>query len=170
MGALILNSRFEPSMLLLLLPSLVAAAQLPDHMLGQYQLETSEGFSDFMYEIGVSWFTRTIACSLYPTATNKNLGGNTVGIDTSSTFKSTSIDFEFGVPFVETTGDGTKVETTATLSGNTLTKDQRAVDSSGVSRIEKRIFRQNGQIMDLIHTIPGKPEIKSVRVYKKISS
>ena len=47
---------------------------------------------------------------------------------------------------------------------------QRAVDSSGVSRIEKRIFRQNGQLMDLIHTIPGKPKIKSVRVYKKISS
>jgi len=157
-------------LLLLLVPSLVAAAQLPDYMLGQYQLETSEGFSDFMYEIGVSWFTRTIACSLYPTATNKNLGGDTVGIDTSSTFKSTSIDFEFGVPFLETTGDGTKVETTASLSGNTLTKDQRALSSSGVSRIEKRIFRQNGQLMDLIHTIPGKPEIKSIRVYKKISS
>ena len=47
-----------------------------------------------------------------------------MGIDTSSTFKSTSIDFEFGVPFLETTGDGTKVETTASLSGNTLTKDQ----------------------------------------------
>jgi len=165
-----LSPSFDPSMLLLLLPSLVAAAQLPEHMLGQYQLETSEGFSDFMYEIGVSWFTRTIACSLYPTATNRNLGGDTVGIDTSSTFKSTSIDFEFGVPFPETTGDGTKVETTATLSGNTLTKDQRAVSSSGVSRIEKRIFRENGEIMDLIHTIPGKPEIKSVRVYKKISS
>merc|ERR1712154_595661 len=163
-----LSPSFDPSMLLLLLPSLVTAEQLPEHMLGTYQLETSEGFSDFMYEIGVSWFTRTIACSLYPTATNRNLGGDTVGIDTSSTFKSTSIDFEFGVPFPETTG--TKVETTATLSGNTLTKDQRAVTSSGVSRIEKRIFRQNGEIMDLIHTIPGKSEIKSVRVYKKISS
>merc|ERR1711983_356787 len=97
-----------------------------------------------MYEIGVNWFTRTIACSLYPTATNRNLGGDTVGIDTASTFKSTSIDFEFGLPFDETTGDGTKVKTTATLSGNTL-------------------------IMDQNHTIPGKPEIKSVRVYKKIS-
>ena len=48
-------------LLLLILPSLVAAAQLPEHMLGQYQLETSEGFSDFMYEIGVSWFTRTVS-------------------------------------------------------------------------------------------------------------
>jgi len=111
-----------------------------------------------------------IACSLYPTATNRNLGGDTVGIDTASTFKSTSIDFEFGLPFDETTGDGTKVKTTATLNGNTLIKDQKAVLPSGVSRIEKRIFRENGEIMDLIHTIPGKPEIKSVRVYKKISS
>ena len=50
-----------------------------------------------------------------------------MGIDTSSTFKSTSVDFEFGVPFLETTGDGTKVETTATLTGNTLTKDQVVV-------------------------------------------
>merc|ERR1711878_21828 len=122
-----LSQSFDPSMLLLLLPSLVAAAQLPEHMLGTYQLETSERFSDFMYEIGVSWFTRQIACALYPTATNKNLGGDTVGIDTSSTFKSTSIQFEFGVPFVETTGDGTEVRTTATLSGNSIIKDQKAL-------------------------------------------
>ena len=116
-----------------------------DHLLdaGKYQLETSEGFTAFMSEIGVNWFTRQaslwflglhylqanflsiqIACALYPTATNKNLGGNRVGIDTSSTFKSTSIEFEFGVPFDETTGDGTEVRTTATLSGNSLIKDQ----------------------------------------------
>merc|ERR1712156_445161 len=67
--------------ILLLLPSLAIAAQLPEHMLGQYQLETSEGFNDFMHEVGVSWFTRKIACGLYPKATIKNLGGNTVGID-----------------------------------------------------------------------------------------
>ena len=47
-----------------------------------------------------------------------------MGIDTASTFKSTSIDFEFGIPFDETTGDGTKVRTTATLNVNTLIKDQ----------------------------------------------
>jgi len=141
-----------------------------DHLrdAGKYQLETSEGFTAFMSEIGVNWFTRQIACALYPTATNKNLGGNRVGIDTSSTFKSTSIEFEFGVPFDETTGDGTEVRTTATLSGNSLIKDQRAVKSSGVSRIETRNFKNNGQIMELVHTIPGKANIRSVRVYKKL--
>merc|ERR1712210_352824 len=161
-----------PTMLLLLplilVSSLASADQLPANMLGKYQLETSEGFSDFMSEIGVNWFTRQIACALYPTATNKNLGGNKVGIDTSSTFKSTSIAFEFGVPFVETTGDGTEVRTTATLNGNSLIKDQKALKPSGVSRIETRNFRQNGQIMELVHTIPGKAKIRSVRVYKKV--
>merc|ERR1712243_455280 len=91
-----------------------------------------------------------------------------LGIDTSSTFKSTSIEFEFGVPFDETTGDGTEVRTTATLSGNSLIKDQRAVKSSGVSRIETRNFKNSGQIMELVHTIPGKANIRSVRVYKKL--
>merc|ERR1712203_1292376 len=141
--------------ILLLLPSLAFAAQLPEHMLGQYQLETSEGFNNFMHEVGVSWFTRKIACGLYPKATIKNLGGNTVGIDTSSTFKSSSIEFELGVPFEEMTADGTNVETTATLTGDTLTKEQKALDSSGVSRIETRVFREDGKLMELIHTIPG---------------
>ena len=131
---------------LILVSSLTSAEQLPANMLGKYQLETSEGFSNFMSEIGVNWFTRQvtfylfsphcivilktqIACALYPTATNKNLGGDTVGIDTSSTFKSTSIQFEFGVPFVETTGDGTEVRTTASLSGNSIIKDQVPKDT-----------------------------------------
>merc|ERR1712038_1621601 len=80
----------------------------------------------------------------------------------------TSTKTEFGVPFDETTGDGTEVRTTATLSGNSLIKDQRATKSSGVSRIETRNFKNNGQIMELVHTIPGKANIRSVRVYKKL--
>ena len=29
-------------------------------MLGDFQLETSEGFDDYMYGIGVNWFTRKV--------------------------------------------------------------------------------------------------------------
>ena len=47
-----------------------------------------------------------------------------MGIDASSTFKSSSIEFELGVPFEEMTADGTNVETTATFIGDTLTKEQ----------------------------------------------
>ena len=34
-------------------------------MLGEFQLETSEGFSDYMYEIGVNWFTRQVRGSTF---------------------------------------------------------------------------------------------------------
>ena len=29
-------------------------------------MSTSEGFTDYMYELGVGWFKRSIACTLYP--------------------------------------------------------------------------------------------------------
>ena len=31
---------------------------LPHYMLGEFKMETSEGFEDFLYEIGVNWFNR----------------------------------------------------------------------------------------------------------------
>ena len=31
---------------------------LPDFMLGEFKMETSEGFEDFLYEIGINWFNR----------------------------------------------------------------------------------------------------------------
>ena len=46
--------------LLLLLPCPSWSDIFPTKMLGSYQLETSEGFTDLMYELGVSWFTRQV--------------------------------------------------------------------------------------------------------------
>ena len=31
---------------------------VPEMMLGSFQMETSEGFDEFMYEMGVNMFTR----------------------------------------------------------------------------------------------------------------
>lgn len=31
---------------------------VPEKMLGSFQMETSEGFDEFMYELGVNVFTR----------------------------------------------------------------------------------------------------------------
>ena len=33
---------------------------MPELMLGSFQMETSEGFDEFMYEMGVNMFTRLI--------------------------------------------------------------------------------------------------------------
>ena len=39
---------------------------LPTLMIGDFQMETSEGFNDFMYELSVNIVTRNIANNLYP--------------------------------------------------------------------------------------------------------
>ena len=50
---------------LLCLALLAAAAQaagpLPQYMVGKYVLETSEGFDNYMWELGVNWFTRKVS-------------------------------------------------------------------------------------------------------------
>merc|ERR1711892_40829 len=150
----------------LLLVSLLAgfarsANPLPDYMIGKYKLDTSNGFNDYMSALGVNFFTRTIACALTPTATNKQRSNGDVIIDTSSTFRSTSVTFRLVSPCQESTADGRTVSTTAVLRGNRLIKTQ----VGNPTTIETREFLDNGNKMVLIHTMPTKPEIKSVRVY-----
>merc|ERR1712244_18392 len=144
-------------------------APLPNYMLGDFQLETSEGFSDYMYEIGVNWFTRTIACTLYPTARNSITSDGKIKINTWSTFKSSEITFQLNTPFQETTADGREVTTTALLYGNKLVKDQKNTAHRSLDSIETREFTADGQFMPLIHTMPNNPKIRSVRVYKRKS-
>jgi len=137
------------------------ATTLPEYMLGEYVLETSNGFNDYMWQLGVNWFTRQIACALYPTAANKQAPGGIITIETSSTFKSTTLTFTLGNAFQESTADGRTVNTTAVVSGNKLIKTQVGDPTT----IETREFLENGDRMLLIHTMPSEPEIKSVRGY-----
>ena len=41
--------------------------------------------------------------------------------------------------------------------------------SSCLSTIESREFQENGLKMTLVHTSPGHPDIRSVRVYMKVT-
>eukprot|EP00092_Neocalanus_flemingeri_P013450 GFUD01014502.1.p1 GENE.GFUD01014502.1~~GFUD01014502.1.p1 ORF type:complete len:159 (-),score=46.47 GFUD01014502.1:292-768(-) len=141
----------------------LSANPLPDYMIGTFVLDTSEGFNVYMSALGVDFFTRTIACALTPTATNKQTSSGDITIDTSSTFKSTSVTFQLNTPFEESTADGRTVNTTAVLNGNKLVKTQVGEPIS----IETREFVDGGNKMNLIHTLPSDPDIKSFRVYVK---
>jgi hypothetical protein len=39
---------------------------LPDFMKGEFQLEGSEGYTNFLYELGIDFFTRYFMNSLTP--------------------------------------------------------------------------------------------------------
>jgi hypothetical protein len=42
------------------------AGLLPDYMKGEFQLEGSEGYTNFLYELGIDFFTRYFMNSLTP--------------------------------------------------------------------------------------------------------
>merc|ERR1712024_105114 len=162
------------TLIALSLAILAAAAQapsapLPNYMLGDFQLETSKGFDNYMYEIGVNWFTRKIARTLYPTARNSITPDGKIKINTWSTFKSSELILQLNKPFQETTADGREVTTTALLYGNKLVKDQKNTADRSLDSIETREFTPDGQFVTLIHTMPNNPKIRSVRVYKRKS-
>jgi len=137
---------------------------LPTYMEGTLKFQSSDGFDGYMSALGVGFVTRGIACLLSPTATIKQDNNEQITIDTASTFTSTSTTFKLDTVFKEETADGRSVDTTAVLSGNKLIKTQRC-NSPCITTIETREFV--GSQMKLIHTIPSKPAVLSVRKYVK---
>ena len=107
-------------------------------------METSEGFNDFMYEMGVNFVTRNIANNLYPLQKITQDPADemvTLGEDkcydvmkskmfhifhslteTLTSFKSTKIEFKLGEEFDEFTADGRDCKTIATVAGRKLIK------------------------------------------------
>merc|ERR1711862_27559 len=133
---------------------------------GNFCAQKFKWLDAYMSALGVGFLTRTVACALTPTATNKQNSNGQITIDTSSTFRSTSVTFELNRPFKETTADGRTVETTAVLQGNKLIKTQKAQNRGELTTIETREF-VDSNTMNLIHTMPSNSKIFSKRVYKR---
>ncbi|XP_023348461.1 fatty acid-binding protein [Eurytemora carolleeae] len=146
-----------------------AGKYLPDQMLGEFKLETSEGFTDFMYEIGVRWIKRQIACTLYPVQQIKEADDGEISVDTLTTFKSLYTKFKLNEPWEEYTGDGRYTKTTTTVQDLSLIKVQIPKPDATFNKTtrEVRQFSPDGQTMTVINTIEGLPNKKSVRVYKR---
>ncbi|KAK2169153.1 hypothetical protein LSH36_12g21090 [Paralvinella palmiformis] len=123
---------------------------------GQWKLEGSENFDEYMKALGVG---EVISCqpalsTLYTVAPAYGVGfatrklgnlakpsqmikidGDTWTIETHSTFKNTIITFELGKEFEENTADGRKVKTTCTLEGdNKLIQSQKGEVDSTLTR------------------------------------
>ena len=62
-------------------------ARLPESMIGDFQMETSEGFNDYMYELGVNIVTRNIANQLYPLQKIRQAEDGVVTLDTETSFR-----------------------------------------------------------------------------------
>ena len=139
---------------------------LPAMMIGDFQLESSEGFDEFMYEMGVNMVTRKIVNQLYPLQQiRQDPADELITIETLTTFKNIKIEFKLGEMWEEYTADGRYTQTTATVEGDSLVKFQVLGQHT---TYEIREFKEDGKEMVLHLVIPAKPEIICKRVYRRV--
>ncbi|XP_018799053.1 PREDICTED: probable fatty acid-binding protein [Bactrocera latifrons] len=124
----------------------------------KYKLEKSENFDEYMKELGVGMVMRKMGNSVSPTVELKK-DGETYTFTTTSTFKTSSINFKLGEEFDEETLDGRKVKSVITLEGNKLVQEQKGDKPSTIIRE----FTDSELVTTL--TING---VKSVRLYKAV--
>ncbi|XP_054746566.1 probable fatty acid-binding protein [Anastrepha obliqua] len=121
----------------------------------KYKLEKSENFDEYMKELGVDMVLRN---SVSPTVELKKDGDN-YSFTTTSTFKTTTVNFKLGEEFDEETLDGHKVKSVFTLDGTKLVQEQKGDKPSTIIRE----FTNS----ELVTTLTLN-DVKSVRVYKAV--
>lgn len=82
---------------------------------------------------GVGMVMRKMGNSVSPTVELKK-DGETYTFTTTSTFKTSSINFKLGKEFDEETLDGRKVKSVITLEGNKLVQEQKGDKPSTIVR------------------------------------
>ncbi|XP_067409932.1 fatty acid-binding protein 5-like [Emydura macquarii macquarii] len=95
-----------------------------DDFVGKWSLISSEGFEEYMKELGVGVAMRKMGSMAKPDVYITK-DGDTITIKTESTFKSSQLSFKLGEKCEENTLDGRKVQTIVTLNGATLTQLQQ---------------------------------------------
>ncbi|XP_053468958.1 fatty acid-binding protein, heart [Ictalurus furcatus] len=97
---------------------------MADVFVGTWNLKESKNFDEYMKALGVGFATRQVGCMTKPT-TIISIDGDVITLKTSSTFKSTEINFKLGEEFDETTADDRKVKSLVTLDGSKLIHVQK---------------------------------------------
>ncbi|KAM9165937.1 fatty acid-binding protein 5-like [Pangshura tecta] len=95
-----------------------------DDFVGKWSFISSEGFEDYMKELGVGMALRKMGSMAKPDIYIIK-DGDTITIKTESTFKSSQLSFKLGEKCEENTLDGRKVQTLITFDGNTLIQIQQ---------------------------------------------
>ncbi|CAI4226782.1 unnamed protein product [Auanema sp. JU1783] len=95
---------------------------------GRWKLDKSDKFDEYMAEVGVGLLTRKAAATLKPTLVIK-IDGDHWSCNQESTFKNTTLEFNIGEEFDETTPDGRKMKSKVELVNGKLIHQQKAIKS-----------------------------------------
>ncbi|CAL4081622.1 unnamed protein product [Meganyctiphanes norvegica] len=125
---------------------------------GTFNMTSSEGFDDFMKEIGVGMMMRKLGSTSKPEVTFAQKGDEWT-MKTSTAMKTTEIKFMLGQEFDESTVDGRECKTTFTMEGDNLVQLQK---SKGKEVKYTRSFSDTEMTM-----VCESNGVKCSRVYKR---
>ncbi|XP_051558229.1 cellular retinoic acid-binding protein 1b [Myxocyprinus asiaticus] len=129
---------------------------------GTWKMKSSENFEELLKALGVNAMLRKVACA----AASKphveiRQNGEQFYIKTSTTVRTTEINFQIGHEFNEETVDGRKCKSLATWeTENKITCRQTLVDGNGPKTFWTRELRGN----ELILTF-GADDVVCTRIY-----
>ncbi|NWX04816.1 FABP5 protein, partial [Caloenas nicobarica] len=130
-----------------------------DAFLGKWCLISSEGFEEYMKELGVGMAMRKMGSMAKPDVYITK-DGDTVTVKTESTFKTSQFSFKIGEKFEENTLDGRKTQTLVNLKDDGSLVQEQEWDGKKTVIIRKLV---NGQLV-VECDMNG---VKCVRVYQK---
>nr|XP_056710407.1 fatty acid-binding protein 5 [Euleptes europaea] len=130
-----------------------------DAFLGRWRLESSEGFEEFMKELGVGMAMRKMGNMAKPDLIFSQ-DGDTFKVRTESTFKTSEFSFKLGELFTEETIDGRKTETVLTLGDDNVLTEVQKWDGKETTITRKVV--DGKMIVECVMN-----DVKSTRVYKK---
>ncbi|XP_021244128.1 uncharacterized protein LOC110394542 [Numida meleagris] len=155
-----------PLLLVVLPPSLpgdfataAAIAMAIDAFLGKWCLVSSEGFEEYMKELGVGMAMRKMGSMAKPDVYIIK-EGDTITVKTESTFKTSQFSFKIGEKFEENTLDGRKTQTLVSLKDDGSLIQEQEWDGKKTVITRKLV---DGQLV-VECDMNG---VKCVRVYQK---
>nr|AAQ54609.1 Gly d 13 [Glycyphagus domesticus] len=129
------------------------------NIVGQYKLEKSENFDQFLDKLGVGFLVKTAAKTVKPTL-EVAVDGDTYIFRSLSTFKNTEIKFKLGEEFEEDRADGKRVKTVVVKEG-----DNKFVQTQFGDKEVKVVREFKGDEVEVTASVDG---VNSVRLYKRL--
>ncbi|KAI6207321.1 Fatty acid-binding protein-like protein 6 [Aphelenchoides fujianensis] len=121
----------------------------------------SEGFDEYMKEIGIGLITRKMANNLKPQL-DIQVTGDHWKITSASTFKTTVLEFDLNKPFDETTPDGRVLKSTFKFENGKLIQEQKKIkDGDKDSTFER--YLEGGKL----YVTCESNGVKATRVYER---
>ncbi|KAI6185353.1 FABP domain-containing protein [Aphelenchoides besseyi] len=141
--------------------NIVDYRKMAEQFVGKWNLVESEGFDEYMKEIGINFLTRKMANSLKPQL-DIQVNGDHWKITSASTFKTTVLEFDLNKTFDETTPDGRTLKSTFKFENGKLIQDQKKIKDSDKDSVFER-YIDNGKLVVTCES----NGVKAKRVYQR---